>query len=97
MNFLGWMYENDRGLKRNFRKAFFWYAQAEFVGVTNLRGNPFRLFKRRLSGYERKLALQNITDAYNRIEKGDGKYSKGFLQIDKDNLLIHYTKAAARR
>ena len=72
--------------------------------MTNLRGNPFRLFKRRLSGYERKLALQNITDAYNRIEKGDGriekgdgKYSKGFLQIDKDNLLMHYTKAAARR
>lgn len=97
MNFLGWMYEKDRGLKRNFRNAFFWYAQAELAGVTNLRGNPIKLFKRMRPGNERKLALLNISDAFNRIEKGGDKYSEGFHQIDKENLLMHYSKSAARR
>tara|TARA_B100000315_G_scaffold247471_1_gene276198 strand:+ start:217 stop:906 length:690 start_codon:yes stop_codon:yes gene_type:complete len=61
MDFLAWMYEEGRGLNRDFRKAFQWYERAKLNGHVNLRGNSVKIFER-LKGDQRFLARLQLAE-----------------------------------
>jgi len=79
MNLLGWMYENGSALSQDYRKAFLWYLRAELSGVTRLRGDHYRLYNRKLTQLEQRLAQIDIKDEVKRAEKRQFAQSEGAI------------------
>ncbi|MCH7937108.1 MAG: SEL1-like repeat protein [Proteobacteria bacterium] len=80
MDFLAWMYEEGRGLERNFNKAFMWYERAKLAGQTNLRGSSAKIFDR-LSERQQFLAQVQLAEDIQRL-KPDAKVAiEGFERV----------------
>ncbi|MDA1089583.1 MAG: SEL1-like repeat protein [Proteobacteria bacterium] len=73
MDFLAWMYEEGRGLDKDFRKAYMWYKRAKLAGVENTRGSSAKIYDR-LSEREKYFAdLQLAEDQKSSNTSGDYK------------------------
>ena len=62
MDFLGWMYEEGRGVNRDYRKAFMWYERAKLAGMENLRGSSTKIFRRLRQSERDAMELQLAED-----------------------------------
>jgi len=72
MDFLGWMYQEGRGLKKDYRKAFMWYERAKLAGMKDLRGSSTKIF-RRLSENDRTFAKMQMADDIKRFKSAASK------------------------
>ena len=61
MDFLAWMYQEGRGLDKDFRKAYMWYERAKIAGVQNTRGSSSKIYDR-LSEREKYFADLQLAD-----------------------------------
>ncbi|MCH7937793.1 MAG: SEL1-like repeat protein [Proteobacteria bacterium] len=77
MDFLAWMYEEGRGLERDYKKAFMWYERAKLKGKSDLRGSSAKIFDR-LDRRQKLLAQVQLAEDIARI-KPDAK-------VDLDDL-----------
>ncbi len=71
MDFLAWMYEEGRGLERDYKKAFMWYERAKLKGKADLRGSSAKIFTR-LDRRQKLLAQVQLAEDIVRI-KPDAK------------------------
>ena len=71
MDFLAWMYEEGRGLERDYKKAFMWYERAKLKGKADLRGSSAKIFTR-LDRRQKFLAQVQLAEDISRI-KPDAK------------------------
>lgn len=78
MDFLAWMYEEGRGLERDYKKAFMWYERAKLKGKVNLRGSSAKIFTR-LNRRQKLLAQVQLAEDISRI-KPDAKVDLDGLQ-----------------
>ena len=80
MDFLAWMYQEGRGLDKDFRKAYMWYERAKTAGVKNLRGSSAKIYDR-LSEREKYFAdLQQAEDT-NTTKAAAGNYDRIKLHV----------------
>jgi len=72
MDFLAWMYQEGRGLERDYRKAFMWYERAKMAGLENLSGSSAKIFER-LSGNEKYFAELQLAEDIEQVKAGKRK------------------------
>jgi len=72
MDFLGWMYEEGRGLNQDYRKAFMWYERAKLAGFKNSRGSTTKIFNR-LSNRDRAFAELQLAEDIEQLRSAAGK------------------------
>jgi len=80
MDFLAWMYEHGRALKRNPREAVLWYNRAEIAGVKKPRGNKFAIFKRQLTHKDQRVVKRQIDEEEKEKKGGSPNFFEGITQ-----------------
>jgi len=90
MDFLAWMYEEGRGLSRDYSKAFMWYERAKLAGLEDLRGSSTRIFNR-LSRKDKAIAELQLADDIERFkaEAAKRKGAPGYDTQDFDRIKLH--------
>ena len=91
MNLLGWMYQEGRGLNRDYRKAFMWYERAKLAGMENLRGSSTKIFNR-LSQSDRAFAESQLADDIKRLRSEALKGVQGqtgYSSRDFERIKLH--------
>ncbi len=76
MDFLAWMYQEGRGLNRDYRKAFMWYERAKLAGFENTRGSSTEIFDR-LSPSERTFAELQLAEDIKQLQSEALKGAQG--------------------
>jgi hypothetical protein len=86
MDFLAWMYQEGRGLKKDYRKAYIWYERAKLAGFKNTTGSSAKVFDRleERDKYFAELQIaEDIKDIKAGRRRGGGKKAKDdFEEID---------------
>ncbi len=90
MDFLAWMYQEGRGVNRDYRKAFMWYERAKLAGFENSRGSSEKIFDR-LSISERATAERQLGED---IEQYEAKIARkeglsGYSSTDFNRIKLH--------
>ena len=80
MDFLAWMYEEGRGLERDYKKAFMWYERAKLKGKADLRGSSAKIFTR-LSEREQFFAQLQLAEDIQRMKPGAQVTFEGFERV----------------
>ena len=91
MDFLGWMYQEGLGLKKDYRKAFMWYERAKLAGMENLRGSSTKIFNR-LSESDRAFAESQLADDIKRLRSEALKGVQGqtgYSSRDFERIKLH--------
>ncbi len=91
MDLLGWMYQEGRGLNRDYRKAFMWYERAKLAGMENLRGSSTKIFNR-LSESDRAFAESQLADDIKRLRSEALKGVQGqtgYSSRDFERIKLH--------
>jgi len=81
MDFLAWMYEGGRGLKRDYRKAFMWYERAKLSGQKKLRGSAPNIYKR-LNERDRFFAKLQLKEDIERLDPPPEVVSEALQQVN---------------
>ncbi len=90
MDFLAWMYQEGRGLNRDYRKAFMWYERAKLAGFENSRGSSTKIFNR-LSQSERATAELQLAEDIEQFEAiaASKKGLPGYSSRDFNRIKLH--------
>lgn len=90
MDFLGWMYQEGRGLSRDYRKAFMWYERAKLAGFKNSRGSTTKIFDR-LSQSDRAFAERQLVEDIEQYEAVDTRRKglPGYSSQDFERIKLH--------
>lgn len=91
MDFLGWMYQEGRGLNRDYRKAFMWYERAKLAGFENSRGSTTKIFNR-LSQSERAAVEIQLAEDIEQLRSEASKGAQGQAgrsSQDFDRIKLH--------
>ena len=91
MDFLGWMYQEGRGLNRDYRKAFMWYERDKLAGFENSRGSTTKIFNR-LSNSERAAVEIQLAEDIERLRSEASKGTEGqagYYSQNFDRIKLH--------
>ncbi|MDP7100386.1 MAG: SEL1-like repeat protein [Rhodospirillales bacterium] len=80
MDFLAWMYQEGRGLDKDFRKAYMWYERAKLAGVENLRGSSSKIYDR-MSERDKYFADLQLAEDNKKSKGKAGDYKRIQMQV----------------
>lgn len=75
MDLLGWMYQEGRGLEKDYRKAYMWYERAKIAGVEETRGSSAKIYNR-LSEREKYFADLQLNEDNKNSKKAPGDFRR---------------------